>query len=26
VRGARTDKDPAPHLLAALDQATGTVL
>ena len=26
MRGARTDKDPAPHLLAALDQATGTVL
>ena len=26
TRGARTGKDPAPHLLAALDQATGTVL
>ena len=26
MRGARTGKDPAPHLLAALDQATGTVL
>ncbi len=26
MRGARTSKDPAPHLLAALDQATGTVL
>lgn len=24
--GARTSKDPAPHLLAALDQATGAVL
>ena len=23
MRGARTGKDPAPHLLAALDQATG---
>ena len=26
MRGARTSKDPAPHLLAALDQATGAVL
>ena len=26
MRGARTGKDPAPHLLAALDQATGAVL
>ena len=26
MRAARTGKDPAPHLLAALDQATGTVL
>ena len=26
MRGARTGKDPAPHLLAVLDQATGTVL
>ena len=26
IRGARTGKDPAPHLLAALDQATGAVL
>jgi len=26
MRGARAGKDPAPHLLAALDQATGTVL
>jgi len=26
TRGARTGKDPAPHLLAALDQATGAVL
>ena len=25
MRAARTGKDPAPHLLAALDQATGTV-
>ena len=25
-RGARTSKDPAPQLLAALDHATGTVL
>ena len=26
MRGARTSKDPAPHLLAALDHATGAVL
>ena len=26
MRAARTGKDPPPHLLAALDQATGTVL
>jgi len=26
MRGARTGTDPAPHLLAALDQAAGTVL
>ena len=26
MRGARAGKDPTPHLLAALDQATGTVL
>ena len=26
MRAARTGKDPAPHLLAALDQVTGTVL
>lgn len=26
MRAARTDKDPAPHLLSALDHATGTVL
>ena len=26
MRAARTGKDPAPHLLAALDQATSTVL
>ena len=26
IRAARTGKDPAPHLLTALDQATGTVL
>ena len=26
MRGARTSKDPAPHLLSALDHATGTVL
>ena len=26
MRAARTSKDPAPHLLAALDQATGAVL
>ena len=26
IRGARTGKEPAPHLLAALDQAMGTVL
>ena len=26
MRGARTRKDPAPHLLSALDHATGTVL
>ena len=26
MRAARTGKDPAPHLLAVLDQATGTVL
>ena len=26
MRGARTGKDPAHHLLAALDQATGAVL
>ena len=26
MRAARTGKDPAPHLLTALDQATGTVL
>ena len=26
MRGARTGEDPAPHLLAALDHATGAVL
>ncbi|WP_256693192.1 ISAs1 family transposase [Actinomyces oris] len=26
MRGARTSKDPAPHLLSALDHATGAVL
>ena len=26
MRAARTNEDPAPRLLAALDQATGTVL
>ena len=26
MRGARTSEDPAPHLLAALDHATGAVL
>ena len=26
MRAARTSKDPAPHLLAALDQVTGAVL
>ena len=26
MRAARTSKDPAPHLLAALDHATGAVL
>ena len=26
MRGARTNENPAPHLLSALDHATGTVL
>ena len=26
MRAARTDEDPAPHLLAALDHATSAVL
>lgn len=26
MRAARTSKDPAPHLLSALDQDSGTVL